>query len=123
MADPYSDLRCAVLIDASEDWTGLYEAWWEANGMFPDLSIGERLVLAERVVHDLVQAGLITLYRGVWDDKLPSRDERSLMPISREEISTVLRTYEVWVPTGSTPPVIFATTDQGADEANRCREE
>jgi hypothetical protein len=122
VADPYSDLRCAVLIDASEDWTGLYEAWWAANGMFPDLSIGERLVLAERVVHDLVQAGLITLYRGVWDDKLPSRDERTLMPINREELSTVLRTYEVWVPTETTPPVIFATTDRGADEANRCRE-
>jgi len=43
MEDRFTQLRREVLALASEDMTGVWEAWWRANPMVPELPLSERL--------------------------------------------------------------------------------
>ena len=117
MADPYTDLRRAVLVDASEHWNGLHEAWWRANAMYPDMRLSERLAVAERVVHDLLSAGLIRLYRGQWQDTVPVLADGE--PLPNSACDDLLRQYESWVPERRSPPLLIRTTSLGEREAEQ----
>ncbi|WP_324273895.1 hypothetical protein [Blastococcus brunescens] len=122
MSEPFSVLRCAVLVDACEDLAGVWVAWWHANGLFPDMAISDRLALAERVVRDLVDADLVSLHRGAWDGTLPSSDGATLVPIQRHDVPAVLKTYDVWVPSDLADPVVLVLTERGEVEADICRD-
>ena len=84
--------------DAASDWTGVYEAWWSANGEFPALAASERLFIAEQAVAALLASGHVELYRGLWGGDRPSD------PVPRDEHETVLREWATWVIPPADPP-------------------
>jgi hypothetical protein len=87
--DEYRRFKRLVYGDAVSAWLGVYEAWWIANGEFPELAISERLHLAEVAVAELIEAGLVHLYRGSADDP-----PGELIP--RDEQVAVLREWTTW---------------------------
>ena len=86
--DAYRQFKRVLFGDIVNDPRGVHEAWWEANGEFPDLALSQRLALAERAVHELLERGLVTLSRGGWDE--------SPEPVPREEYEALLRDWKAW---------------------------
>jgi hypothetical protein len=109
--DEYRRFKRLLYGDAVSDWVGVYEAWWTANAEFPDLSLSQRLHVAEKAVAELIEAGLIRLHRGTWD-------ERPGEAIPREEYDAVLREWATWVIPPDTRSVIWASGDEPADWAS-----
>jgi hypothetical protein len=105
--DEYRRFKRLVYSDAMSDLTGVYEAWWEANGAFPELAISERLRLAEIAVAALIERRLVELYRGSWDERPGER-------IPREEYEAVLRKWTTWA-THPDAPIIWIRADERAD--------
>ena len=101
----FEDFKLTVVSDASEDWLGVYEVWWQANGWYPGRPVGERLTLAENAVLDLLSEGLVEMYRGEsWEG------EKSVVPA--DERDAVLRAWETWtVPDG--PRAFLSATAAG----------
>lgn len=108
MSEERAAIRSDLLISAGSHYTGLWEAWWEANGRLPDRPLSQRLALAEDVVRDLLGAGLIKLYRGPWigDD---------FVEVPPGEVEELLRRWSSWV-TDQDPLIWFLTTDEGDRE-------
>ena len=52
-----------VLLEANEDYCGLYEAIWELNGLHEESTLGEVYGAAERDVRSLLERDWIKLYR------------------------------------------------------------
>jgi hypothetical protein len=97
--------------EAVSDWLGVYEAWWTANSYFPDLSLSERLRLAEQAMTELIEAGLVELYRGTWN-------ERPGEAIASEESGPILREWSTWVIAPDASSVIWTGGDQPTDWAS-----
>lgn len=99
------DFLARVLSDASDDLSGVYEVWWQANAWYPNWPLSRCLQLAEETVARLVHDGLVRLYRGDWK----TADSH---PIPLNETETVLRAWETWaIPDG--PDVFLFATQQG----------
>lgn len=105
--DGYSteDFRFRVLSDASDDLSGVYEAWWQANALYPEWPLSRRLQLAEDAVARLVRDGLVRLYQGDWKTA-------GSHPVSLDETEAVLRAWDTWaIPDG--PHVFLFVTQEG----------
>jgi hypothetical protein len=88
-----------ILWAGEEDVTGVYEAWWRANTLYPAEPLSVRLAYAERAVRELAAEGLIILCRGTWETAADS-------PIPVSEHDSVLREWETWaIPEG--PRIFF----------------
>jgi hypothetical protein len=68
------------------------------------------MALAERALRELLDEGLIRLYRGTWADG----DQREV-PTDEEE--RVLREYDSWVPPNDRPTAFVLATDAGSSAA------
>ena len=110
MDQDYDKLKAEVLLLAAEDMTGLWEAWQQANGLFPSWPLSGRLSLAERVIADLLGAGLIRLYRGSW-----TGNDQAEVPAG--EVAAVLREWSSWVATHNEQLVFFLATAAGSRRA------
>lgn len=99
------DFLVRVLSDASDDLSGIYEVWWQANTWYPSWPLSRRLQLAEDTVARLVREGLVRLYRGDWETAVSH-------PIPLDETEAVLLAWETWaIPDG--PHVFLTATQQG----------
>ncbi len=110
-AREFATLKREVLILAEEDVSGVYQAWWAANRMFPDTSLSTRLRLAERALRELLSEGLIRLVR---DDSDPDASE---VPPSEHE--AVLREWAVWTWDDPACRAFFETTAPGTEAVGR----
>jgi hypothetical protein len=91
--DGLDALRASVRSDLDREDVGVYEVWWEANGLFPDWPASRRLAAAETVVTELIDEGLVRLWRGRW---VGPEEERRAVPSG--EVTDVLRAWSTWVP-------------------------
>ena len=103
----------AVLSDAADDLSGIYEVWWQANAWFPSWPLSQRLRLAEDTVRALADDGLVSICRGGWETA-------SADVVPADETEAVLRDWETWViPDG--PRVFFFATNDGKAQLQRVR--
>lgn len=86
-------LRASVLSDLGREPMGVYEVWWDANGLYKDWPASKRLAAAEQVVTELIHEGAVTLWRGRW---IGPDHER--LPIPSADVPHVLRAWSTWVP-------------------------
>src|SRR4051794_40772586 len=90
----FEDFKLAVVSDTLDDWLGVYEVWWQANGWYPDLPVSERLAIAERAVSELLSQRLVTLYIS----RTPGLEKTAVTPSQEHD---VLRAWDTWaVPDG-----------------------
>lgn len=94
----YDAFRSEVISDQEADDLGVYEVWWLANTWYPDRELSTRLAIAESVVHDLIQAGRVTLVRGAWIG--PDHEHE---PVA--DVDEALRDWATWVPQQDAPVV------------------
>lgn len=99
-----------LLLDAFAHVNGVYEAWWRANKLFPDMALSERLAIAEQAVSDLLAEGLIVLIR---DEHNPQGSE-----IPRPETDEVLKRWDTWAIGSEGIKVHFTTTTAGEKLVN-----
>ena len=97
-------IRAEILSSATEDLTGVYEAWWTANAMRPHLALSTRLALAEASLVSLLSDGLVVLSRGSWE---------SQVPVPPHEVEQVLREYKTWTVEDETDRIFFQATAAG----------
>jgi hypothetical protein len=97
-------IRAEILSSATEDLTGVYEAWWTVNTMRPHLALSARLALAEASLESLLSDGLVVLSRGSWE---------SQVPVLPHEIPQVLREYKTWTVDDETDRIFFEATAAG----------
>jgi hypothetical protein len=115
--DGYSieDFLFRVLSDASDDLSGVYEVWWQANALYPKWPLSRCLQLAEEAVATLVRDRLVRLYRGDWKTA-------SSHPISLDETEAVLRMWDTWAIPDGPRVFLFATQEGIAILQRRARE-
>lgn len=97
-------IRAEILSSATEDLTGVYEAWWTANTMRPHLALSARLALAEASLTSLLSDGLVVLLRGSWE---------SQVPVPQHDVEQVLREYKTWTVDDETDRIFFEATAAG----------
>jgi hypothetical protein len=99
--------RKELLWSAHEDWTGLWEAAWSMQTMWPELQGQPAIDAARSVLQDLLREGLVYL---CWFDE-ETNQERA---ISVEEAYSLLTSPENWrPPVSSKGQIRFATTAAG----------
>lgn len=79
---------------------GVYEVLYDANGLFADRSVSERLAIAERVFTGLVDDGAVTLWRGTWIGPEHPREA-----VHAGEVDQILRSWSTWAPEQGEPIV------------------
>jgi hypothetical protein len=77
-------------MDANEDIPPVLHIWWQANTAYPDLPVSERLALAEQVIHQILDAGLVVLTRS---GEIPQEGEE----VPHVEIESLLKRWDTWV--------------------------
>jgi hypothetical protein len=93
-ADDFESLKAETLHDVAADWTGVWEVWWRANALFPSEPMSERIAVAERVIQELTDEGLVAIYQaGPWPDRVLDST-----PIA--DVGATLGKWEAWVPSG-----------------------
>jgi hypothetical protein len=102
--DDLAAVRAEVLSSATEDLTGVYEAWWTANTMHPELALSTRLALAEEALNSLLSDGLVVLSRGSWE---------SQVPVPEHDVERVLREHKTWAVDDATDRIFFEATAAG----------
>jgi hypothetical protein len=103
----FAHFKRQVLIIGEEDISGVYQAWWLANTLFPETAISTRISLAECALHELLTEHLIRLVR---DDELPEQSE-----VPQSEQQTVLREWAVWTWDDPGCRAFFETTPAGTE--------
>jgi hypothetical protein len=104
-AERFGAYKRELLLDAFAYVNGVYEAWWLANRLFPELALSERLAIAERAIRELLVQGLIVLIR---DENDPQGSE-----IPRSETEELLRHFDTWEVAYEGIKVHFTTTSTG----------
>jgi hypothetical protein len=105
--EAFSSFKRSVFNDVVADWYGVYEVWWLANSTFGGLPLSDRLYVAERVVAELLDAGLVKLYRGTLGDASPFTE---VPPV---EYDALLASWDTWaIPDG---PTVFIAGDEPPD--------
>ena len=100
-----------------EDYCGLWEAVWELNTRYPDLSQRERFVAAESAVRTLISQGWVGLYG---DCDFGGRD---LKPLRHEEYEEALLDPTNWEPPfPRSESTWFGATDAGEEAYYRMAE-
>jgi hypothetical protein len=95
--------KTELLSQATDDATGVYEALWTANSLYPDWPTSLRLALVEKAITELSDAGLIRLSRGKTVDR---------SPVARRDVDELLRDWRTWaIPDG--PEVFLEATEEG----------
>jgi hypothetical protein len=79
---------------------GVYEVLYDANGLFADRPVSERLAVAERVFAGLVNDGAVTLWRGKWIGS-----EQPRKRVLEGEVAQLLRSWSTWAPEDGAPVV------------------
>ena len=102
--DDLAAMRAEILSSATEDLTGVYEAWWTANTMRPELALSARLALAEEALTSLLSDGLIALSRGSWE---------SQVPVPEHDVERILREHKTWTVDDETDRIYFEATAAG----------
>ena len=104
--DAFRALKRELFNLAVTDWISVQEVWSMGDGVFHDLPPDRRLQLVQQAVHELVEGGLLAVYRGRWDsgerEKLPPDDARR-----------VLTEWDTWVPDAG--PSVFVAGDEPRD--------
>ena len=78
----------------------VYEVLYDANGLFADRLVSERLAIAERVFTGLVNDGAVSLWRSEWIGPEHARE-----PVLEDEVRQILRSWSTWAPEGGNPIV------------------
>ncbi len=106
--DSFRAFKQSLFNSAATDWLGVYETWWEANGTFGELTLSERLEIAELAVRELLDSQVVELYRGSLEGPFET--------VPPDEYDAVLRSWETWViPEG---PKLFLGAEEPADPAS-----
>ncbi len=77
----------------------VYEVLCDANGLFADRPVSERLAVAERVLVGLVRDGAVSLWRSRWIGPEHPRE-----PVS-EGLGVILHSWSTWAPEDGIPVV------------------
>jgi hypothetical protein len=59
-------VKYLILLNATEDITGLYEVIWELNTKFPDIKKEDKIDVARLGLKNLLDAGHLNLYKKFW---------------------------------------------------------
>ena len=102
--------RYQLLSSALEDYTGLYEAIWELNSLFPNNSLGEKYQVAELVIEEFFSKGYIEFHKWVFTNNY--RDY-VVEPIVLNDIGELLRSPTVWYPDYNRVRIVFSATEVG----------
>ena len=78
----------------------VYEVLYDANGLFADRPVSERLAVAERVFTGLVNDGAVSLWRSRWIGPEHPRE-----PVLEGELGQILRSWSTWAPEDGIPVV------------------
>jgi hypothetical protein len=79
-------LRTSILGDLEREPMAVYEVLYDANGLFADRPVSERLAVAERVFTGLVNDGAVSLWRSRWIGPEHPRE-----PVQEGEVGQILR--------------------------------
>jgi hypothetical protein len=102
-------LENQVLLSANEDYSGLWEVYFEAEDIYRELAQGELIVKAREVILGLLDLGWIQLY---WCEEPLAYDKVNL--IERIVLEKVLFEEEFWQPPEKDSISIrFFTTPEG----------
>src|SRR4051812_16925033 len=85
----FDDFKLAVVSDTLDDWLGVYEVRWQANGWYPARPLSERLAIAECATAELLRDGLVELYR-------TESAEGAKSAVAPAEQREVLEAWETW---------------------------
>jgi hypothetical protein len=99
----FGEFKRELLFDANMDVTGVYEAWWRANSVFPHHPLSQRLAMAEQALRELLAEGLVIL----------TEDTKGQRPIPRDRHDECLRSWDTWVVTEKRPRAFFWSTEKG----------
>ena len=61
-----SKIEKIILLQANEDYTGLYEIIWELNTLIPNIEDKIKIKIASEILRDYLNKGLIKLYKLKW---------------------------------------------------------
>lgn len=101
MPPDYAAFKAEVVSDQERDSQSVYEVWWAANSRYPNLSLSNRLAIAESVVRDLLSDGRVVLVRGPWIG--PDQEREAVAdPVG------ALLDWATWVPQPDQPVVWMA---------------
>jgi hypothetical protein len=93
-------LRASVVRDLEREPLAVYEVLYDANGLFSDRPVSDRLAIAERVIAELVSDAAVILWRGRWIGQKDGRE-----PVRREQVNEILRLWSTWDPEDGEPVV------------------
>ena len=93
MPTPSQQSEQALLAAAHEDYTGLYEAVWELNTLFPDTPLGQKYQLAQDALTALLKKGLIRLERRTMAGNTPRYE---IIPL--DQAAQIFQNPTSWYP-------------------------
>lgn len=103
-----TEMARMLLSSATEDRQGLYEAVWEINGRFPDLTLGQK--------YDGATAALLELHRHGWirfEREFRSLDNRESEDVPGSDVVTTLGNPVSWYPEYDGSTIVFMATQTG----------
>lgn len=105
------DVEKVLLSSASEDWTGLYEAVWELNTLYPDETLGRKYDAAINALLNLHNKGWISFGKAS-----TSKPGNLIATISAQDVAEMLSHPVSWYPNYDGTVVVFSVTDAGTEK-------
>ena len=102
--------RYQLLSSAVEDHTGLYEAIWELNSIFPDSSLGEKYRVAELIIREFTSKDYIEFHRWVFTNDYKNHVVET---VTLTDIGKLLRDPTAWYPDHNRIRIVFSATEVG----------
>jgi len=105
------DVEKILLSTASEDWTGLYEAIWELNRLYPDETLGRKYDAAARALLNLHNKGWIC-----FEKASTTKPGKPIAAISGQDVAEMLSHPVSWYPDYDGMVIVFSCTDSGIEK-------
>ena len=106
----FEKAKYLLLSSAMEDYTGLYEAVWELNGIFPGSSLSEKYRVAESVIEEFFVKGYIEFHKWVFTSDYK---DYSVEPLTLSDATELLRDPTAWYPDYNHVRIVFSSTELG----------
>lgn len=98
-----------AIMDANDDDPAVLHIWWQANSLYPELPVSERLAFAEQAIRQLLEDELVVLIRNRTID-----DEGDDVP--PDEYDSVLKRWDTWCVPPDGGVVLYYKRPDGVDQ-------
>ena len=99
-----------LLASATEDYTGLYEAIWELNTVYPNETLGEKYKVAEHALRALLDKKLIALFKA--SSYFGTSGAPTYSEVAFQDLDTILTNPVSWYPEYGNVTFLFASTKE-----------